>query len=223
MGTCPPLQPGDVAHPMGSCGRSGLLHLPCRNGTSSEETSPSGGALGQHLGTGFLENTGENIPGGRRERKAWVLVKETPFPVVFFPRRVTGGGWKGHPGLLQVADEDGVNWCQYLFIYLFCLWLGLAGQLQSCISSWCCQSVESAGKRPKAIKIAPSSLSGLLRGSSSFLPLGSTEHEGLATPAGAPEAAVKTSPRLTRISKNRASPACSWGLRKLLLLRAGGG
>lgn len=78
------------------------------------ETNPSGEALGQHLGTGFLEIPGENIPGGRREWKGWVLllalVKETPFPVAFFPQEGRRRGWKGHPGLLQVADKDGVNW-----------------------------------------------------------------------------------------------------------------
>lgn len=78
------------------------------------ETNPSGEALGQHLGTGFLGKPGENIPGERREWKGRVLllalVKKTPFPVAFFPQEGHRRGWKGHPGLLQVADEDGVNW-----------------------------------------------------------------------------------------------------------------
>lgn len=122
---------------MGSCSRSGLLHLPCRIGTPSVETNPSGGALGQHLGMGFLEKPGENIAGGRREWKGRVLllalVKKTPFPVAFFPRRVTGGVGKGilascrwlmRMGL--IGDE--VTWCQVFFIiyFIFCLSLGLA-------------------------------------------------------------------------------------------------
>lgn len=64
---------------------------------------------------------------------------------------------------------------------------------------------------------------GAVLGLLQLLPLGSTEHEALATPAGAPETAVKAPPWLTRISKNQASPACFLGLGKLLFLRAGGG
>lgn len=63
------------------------------------ETNPSGGALGQHLGPGFLEIPGENIRGGRREWEGRVLllalVKETPFPVAFFS---PGGSQEGLEG-----------------------------------------------------------------------------------------------------------------------------
>lgn len=145
---------------MGSCSRSGLMHLLSRIGTSSVETNPSGGALGQHLGPGFLGKPGENIPGERREWKGRVLllalVKETPFPVAFSPRRVAGGvgrgilascRWLMRMGL--IGDE--VNWCQLFFIFVA---FGLAGQLQSCSSSWCCQSgVCWKKKDPKRSKL----------------------------------------------------------------------
>lgn len=117
-----------------------------------------------------------------------------------------------------IGDE--VKWCRLFFIFLPLAWLGSS---KAAVPAGAARVGYAGKRRSKAIKIAPSSLSGLFWGSSSFLPLGSTEHEALATPAGAPETAVKASPRLARISKNQASPACFLGLGKLLFLRAGGG
>lgn len=45
-----------------------------------------------------------------RPGAAFSTGKENSFPCCFFPQEGRRRGWKGHPGLLQVADKDGVNW-----------------------------------------------------------------------------------------------------------------